>query len=241
MPETPPPSLLETLRQRSETLRAQRAAARLPEEKARHAIDSALWRAFRWLDEVMGHLEVIQPEVRHRFRLGDYLTFDRPRFDTGFATFRRHGLATGDRLEHVETFYRLIAAKPAVVRVSPLSAVAAEERLRAAALHFHSDIEHDTQKVVRHSVFHVEPAIRASVRFKPDYRRQVIEVTLRNVDRFESVLLEFDPAGIDEPALEDLVRLILGESNAFLHRAPLAYVNSRRSPAPSVGHSVDGP
>jgi hypothetical protein len=42
------------------------------------------------------------------------------------------------------------------------------------------------------------------------------------------VLLEFEPTAVDEPALEDLVRLVLGESNAFLHRAPLAHVNSRR-------------
>jgi hypothetical protein len=229
MPDASHPSLLDELRQRSEALRAQRAAARLPEEEARHAIDGALWRAFRWLDEVMGHLEVIRPEVQHRFRLGDYLTFERPQFDTGFATFRRHGLATGDRLEQVETFYRLTAPKPFVVRVSPMAAIGVEERLRAAALHFHSETEEDAEKVVRHSVFHVEPAIRASVRFKPNYRRHVIDVTLRNVDRFESVLLEFEPAGIDEPALEDLVRLMLGESNAFLHRAPLAYVNSRRA------------
>jgi hypothetical protein len=78
-------------------------------------------------------------------------------------------------------------------------------------------------------VFHVQPAIAASVRFQPDYQRQVIEVTLRNVDRFESVLLEFEPTGIDEPALEDLVRFMLGESNGFLHRAPLAYVNTRNA------------
>jgi len=229
MPDTSHSSFLDELRQRSEALRAERAAARLPEEKARHAIDSALWRAFRWLDEVMGHLEVIRPEVQHRFRLADYLTFDRPQFDTGFATFRRHGLATGDKLEHVEMFYRLLASKPFVVRVSPLAATAVEERLRAAALHFHSDIEHDAEKVVRYSVFHVEPVIRASVRFKPDYQRHVIDVMLRNVDRFESVMLEFEPSAIDEPALEDLVHFVLGESNAFLHRAPLAYVNSRRA------------
>ena len=229
MPETARPSLLDELRQRSEALQAQRAAARLPDEKARHAIDGALWRAFRWLDEAMGHLEVIRPDVRHRFRLGDYLSFDDLQIDSGFAAFRRHGLGTGDRLEHVEMFYRLAAPKPAVVRVSPLAAAGVEERLRAAALHFHSEAEFDQEKVVRNTVFHVEPTIRASVRFKPDYGKRAIDVMLRNVDRFESVLLEFEPTAIDEPALEDLVRLVLGESNAFLHRAPLAYVNSRRA------------
>jgi hypothetical protein len=229
MPDTPRTSLLDDLRARSEALRAQRAAARLPEEKARHEIDAALWRAFRWLDEAMGHLEVIRPDVRHRFRLGDYLTFDGLQLDSGFAAFRRHGLASGDRLEHVEMFYRLAAPRPAVVRVSPMAAIAAEERLRAAALHYHSGTELDKDKVVRYTVFHVDPTIRASARFKPDYRRHAIDVMLRNVDRFESVLLEFAPSAIDEAALEDLVHLVLGESNAFLHRAPLAYVNSRRA------------
>ena len=228
MPETPRPSLLDELRQRSEALQVQRAAARLPEEQARHAIDGALWRAFRWLDEAMGHLEVIRPDVQHRFRLGDYLTFDALQIDSGFAAFRRHGLGTGDSLEQVEMFYRLAAEKPAIVRVSSLAAVTVEERLRAAALHFHSETEIDKEKVVRNTVFHVEPTIRASVRFKPDYGKRAIDVMLRNVDRFESVLLEFEPTAIDERALEDLVRLVLGESSAFLHRAPLAYVNSRR-------------
>jgi hypothetical protein len=229
MPDASHRSLLDQLRQRSAALRAERAAARLPEEKARHVIDAALWRAFRWLDEVMAHLEVIRPEVAHRFQLADYLTIDRPQFDTGFAAFRRLGLASGDRLEHVEMFYRLTAPKPFIVRVNPLSAAGIEERLRGAALHFHSETEYDAAKVVRHTVFRIEPMIRASARLKPDYRRHAIDVTLRNIDRFESVLLEFGPTTLDESALEDLVRFVLGESNAFLHRAPLAHVNSRRA------------
>jgi hypothetical protein len=229
MPETPRPSLLDELRRRSEALRAEQSAARLPIENARHEIDVRLLRTFRWLEEAVGHLEVIRPAVSHRFRLADYLTIDAPQFDGGFVSFRRRGLAAGDGLEHVEMYYRLTAPKPFVVRVSPMAATGVEERLRASALQFQYETELDEQKVLRHSVFHVQPSIAASVRFQPDYRRRVVDVTLRNVDRFESVLLEFEPAGIDEPALEDLVRFMLGESTAFLHRAPLAYVNSRRA------------
>ena len=71
----------------------------------------------------------------------------------------------------------------------------------------------------------------ATVRFVPDYRRQTVEVTMRNVDRFESVALEFQADAIEEPALEDLVRLILGEANTFLRRAPLAGIGAARRPA----------
>ena len=229
MPAVPRPSLLDELRQKSDALRAHETAARLPVDRARHEIDSRLWRAFRWLDEAVGHLDVIRPDVSHQFRLGDLLVFDRPRFDGGFMSFRRRGLATSEGLEYVEMYYRLTGPRPFVVRVNPLAATGVEERLRASTLQFRYETEQDEQKVVRQGVFHVEAAIAASVRFQPDYRRQVINVTLRNVDRFESVLLEFEPRRIDEPALEDLVRFVLGETHAFLHRAPLAYVNSQRA------------
>jgi hypothetical protein len=229
MPKSPRTSLLDELRRQSEALRAQQTAARQPVDKARDEIDSRLLRAFRWLDEAVGHLEVIRPAVKHQFRLGDLLTFDQPQFDGGFVSFRRRGLAALEGLEHVELYYRLAGPRPFVVRVNPLAATGVEERLRASALQFRYETEHDEANVLRHGVFHVEPLIAASVRFEPDYRRQVIDVTLRNVDRFESVQLEFEPGRIDESALEDLVRFVLGESNGFLHRAPLAYINSRHA------------
>ena len=65
--------------------------------------------------------------------------------------------------------------------------------------------EQDEQRVIRYGLFKITPTISANVRFEPDYHRQVIEVILRNVDRFESVALEFSPDALDEGALEDLV------------------------------------
>ena len=126
-------------------------------------------------------------------------------------------------------FYRLTVPQPIVVRVNSVAARVVEERLRSALLDFESETEHEADSTVRSSVFRIEPQIKASVAFTPNLLRRAIDVTLRNVDRFESVLLEFEPAAIDEPALEDLARFVLGESKAFLHRAPLAHVNARRA------------
>jgi hypothetical protein len=54
-----------------------------------------------------------------------------------------------------------------------------------------------------------------------------VQVTLRNVDRFESVSLDFTPDKVDEAALEDLVKFMMGEPNGFLRRAPLALIKGR--------------
>ena len=75
------------------------------------------------------------------------------------------------------------------------------------------------------------------MRFEADYSRQIVQVTLRNVDRFESVSLEFGPDKLTEAALEDLVKLILGDPNAFLRRAPLALIRGRRDDPPAEAAS----
>jgi hypothetical protein len=63
--------------------------------------------------------------------------------------------------------------------------------------------------------------------FRADYQTGLVTVTLVNVDRFDRVNLEFHSTSIDEPVLEDLVRLILGRDAAFLRRAPLAGIHGK--------------
>jgi hypothetical protein len=226
-----PGNLLESLRAQSTAVRAQGEAAKRPVEEALTEIDRRLWRAFRWLDEALGHLEVIQPAVTHRFVIPNVVTVERPQFERGFASYRRKALAGQELLEHVEVFYRLVGAQPIVLRVHPGSAVGIEERLRVSSMPYQYQTEQDERRVVRFGVFTITPTITANLRFEPDYHHQVIEVILRNVDRFESVALEFAPDKLDEAALEDLVKFVLGEPNGFLRRAPLAGFRARRDAA----------
>ncbi len=233
MPDSSDHKLLDALRQKSEALRAHDSAARKPIEEALKDIDRGLWRAFRWLDEALGHLEVIGPKVGHTFHLGSILSIANPKFDRGFVSFRRRGLAGLEIIDHVEMFYRMEGPQPIVLRLPPAAAAGVEERLRGSTLQYQYQTENDEKRVVRYGVFRVQTAIAASVRFEPDYHRQVVHVTLRNVDRFESVTLEFTPEKLDETALEDLVKFILGEANTFLRRAPLAMLRQRHSePSP---------
>lgn len=221
------PSLLNQLREKSEAMRASDQAARKPMEEALKEIDRILWRSFRWLDEAIGHLEVIRPRVAHVFRLGTVLSVERPRFDRGFVSFRRRPLAGLEVLEHVELFYKLEGDKPIVLRLNPVASRSVEDRLRTSTLPYQYTTEADERRIVRFGVFQIQPQIQAAVRFEPDYRHQVIQVTLRNVDRFESVSLDFTPEKLTEEALEDLVKFMMGDANGFLRRAPFAMLRGR--------------
>ena len=230
------PTLLDKLRKQSNEVRANETPRRSTDEVLVD-IDKRLWRAYRWLDEALAHLSIIKPVVAHDFRVESLFTLSGLRIEQGFVSYRRRHLAGHDLLDHVETFYRLIGTRPIKVNVPASAAGAIEGRLRNGGVPFRYEAQHDERNVITSGTFIVTPAVAASVRFDPDYRSQEIGVRLTNVDRFETVHLEFKPERLDEAALEDLVRLILGESNAFLRRAPLSGVGAARK-APAVDEPV---
>ncbi|CAG1007576.1 hypothetical protein BURK1_03417 [Burkholderiales bacterium] len=233
----PSGSLLETLRAQSDAVRGQGDAARRPVEEALRETDRRLWRAFKWLDEAVAHLEVIKPAVAHEFRVGDLLTITSPKFENGFLSFRRKSFGGQEVIEQIELFYRLTGDKPVIVKVPPAAVSSVESKLGACQIRYQYRTEMDEVRATRQGVFTVEQAVVAMIRFVPDYRRHTVEVTMRNVDRFESVTLEFPADALEEPALEDLVRLIMGQANTFLRRAPLAGIGAARR-APEMGPEV---
>ena len=224
-------SMLDRLRVQSDQVRANEAPRRSTEEVLLD-IDKRLWRAYRWLDEALAHLSIIKPEVAHAFHVESLFTLSGLKVEQGFVSYRRRHLAGQDLLDYVESFYRLVGSEPLKVKVPPTAVGAIDSRLRNAGIPFRYEAQADERKVITAGLFVVTPAVTASVRFDPDYRRHEIGVRLTNVDRFETVQLEFKPERLDEEALEDLVRLILGESNAFLRRAPLSGIGAaKRGPA----------
>jgi len=222
--------LLDALREQSRALRETNAPAQPADVLSPREIDRRLLQAFRWLDEALSHLDVIRPVVAHRFSLAGVLTIATPRYDRGFVSCRRATFAGFELIERIEVYYRMANDVPIRVEVQPGAAVAMEDRLRAAQLDFHYRVEQDAARR-RRGVFTVTPAVMAVVRFVADYERGIVAAMLRNVDRFEPVTLAFAPAEIAEPALEDLVHLMLGAANTFLKRAPLVGVGTGSPPA----------
>jgi len=219
----PRPALIESLRVRAEALRRDELARRCSTIELIRDVDRRLRTALRWLDEALALLEVIRPAVAHRFLLAGLMTLSELHFVGGAVSCRRGRVAGEDVLEQVELGYRLANEAPIRLVVPPGEARVAAERLRASQL----DYSYQPEGGGRNGpcgVFTVAQAVTASVRLIPDFDRGRVVAALANVDRLESVSLEFVPDALGEAALEDLVRLILGDSNAFLKRAPLARV-----------------
>ncbi len=222
----PRPALIESLRTRADALRRDDLARQHSAIELIRGVDRRLRTALRWLDEALALLEVIRPAVAHRFLLAGLMSLSELRFVGGAVSGRRGRVAGEDVLELVELGYRLANEAPLRLVVPPGEARLAAERLRASQLDYSYQPEGGARGGAG-GVFTVAQAVTASVRLIPDFERGRVLVTLVNVDRLESVSLEFTPDALGEAALEDLVRLILGDSDAFLKRAPLARVQRR--------------
>ena len=223
-------SLLDELRVQYETTRQSTSAP--IEVEGFQAIDARLHKAFRWLEKAVAYLDGIKPPINHRFDLGHGFVFESPRFGHGYIGQHSSRIVGFPVIDEINVYYEIAAQKPLTIEVAPGGVTLVEKTLEAAALQYTSRRVEAVDGSVRKCSFSVPPAIQAAVLFRVDYQTAQVTVTLVNVDRFDRTVLIFPSKAIDEPVLEDLVRLILGRDDAFLRHAALAGIHGR---APGAG------
>jgi hypothetical protein len=222
-------SLLDELRTQYEA--ARQSATDHSNVEGFRDIDARMRKAFRWLEKAVTYLDGVKPAVDHRFDLGHGLVFESPRFGHGSVGQHERRIVGYPVLDEINIYYEITASKPLALDVAPGMVALAEKALDDAGLQYASRRVEDSGGNVRKCAISVPPAIPAAVSFRVDYQTGIVQVVLVNVDRLERVTLEFHSNAIEEPVLEDLVRLMLGRDSAFLRRAPLAGLHGR----PSVG------
>jgi hypothetical protein len=224
-----PVSLLDELRTQYEA--ARESTQEHADVESFQVIDARLRKAFRWLEKAVTYLDGLKPPIEHRFDLGHGLVFESPRFGHGSVGQHEHRIVGFPVLDEINIYYEISASKPLSLEVAPGGVALAEKALDEAGLQYTSRRVEDSGGSVRKCSISVPPAIPAAVSFHADYQTGLVTVALINVDRLDRVTLEFHSNAIEEPVLEDLVRLILGRDSAFLRRAPLAGLHPRPSAA----------
>lgn len=216
-------SLLDELRTQYEAARtSQHQHADVP---GFQEIDAQLRKAFRWLEKAIAYLDGLKPPIAHRFDLGHGLVFDAPRLARAFVGQHEQRIVGFPVLDEINISYEIAAGKPLTIEIAPGGVAMTEKLLDDAGLQYTARRIEDAGGGVRKCDITVPPSIPAAVSFRVDYRTGAVPVTLVNVDRFDRVALQFESRAIDEAMLEDLVRLMLGRSDAFLRRAPLVGIH----------------
>jgi hypothetical protein len=219
------PTLLDELRTQYEA--ARESTQEHANVESFQAIDARLRKAFRWLEKAITYLSGLKPPIEHRFDLGHGLVFESPKFGHGSVGQHEHRIVGFPVLDEINIYYEISASKPVSLEVASGMVTVAENALDQAGLQYTARRVEASNGNVQKCSFTVPPAIPARVTFNVDYQTGIVTVALMNVDRFDHVTLEFHSNEIEEPVLEDLIKLILGRDSAFLRRAPLAGLHPR--------------
>ena len=222
-----PPSMLDELRVQYE---AKRQSTQVHSDvEGFQQIDARLRKTFRWLERAVTYLDELKPAIDHRFDLGHGLVFEKPRFGHGSVSQHERRIVGFPVLDEINVYYEITASRSLALEVAPGNVAMAEKALDDAGLQYTSHRVEDAGGSVRKCAISVPPTIPAAVAFRADYQTGLVTVALVNVDRLDRVTLEFHSNAVEEPVLEDLVKLILGRDSAFLRRAPLAGLHGRLS------------
>jgi hypothetical protein len=220
-------SLLDELRVQYEAARSSsHAASEVPDFQQ---VDAQMRKAFRWLEKAVAYLDELKPPVAHRFEVFPGAALESPRFGRGYVGQHERRIVGYPVLDEINIYYEIAAAQPLVVDATDRGLAAAEAPLDQYGLQYTAHCVEDHAGALKKCTLTVMPSVPAAVTFHVDYQRGTVDTMLSNVDRLDRVRLEFKSNALDEPALEDLVRLMLGRSSSFLHRAPLAGIRGQPS------------
>jgi hypothetical protein len=214
-------NLLNALREQADEVAARREQQAELSREVVDRIDQRLHSIFRYFDEACALLKVIRPPINRRFVLPHIVTYAGMSLDQADVTFRKLKFDEREIYDYVVVYYSLVGPPPPPLRIASKHAVDVERALMAANIEYRAERDTSIRGGASHNVLQIAPGLRCEVRFDPDFSNERVTVTLRNVDRLESALLEFQPDKLDSAALDDLVNLMLGKPSQFLLRAPL--------------------
>jgi len=177
-------------------------------------IHSALGMAYQYLNDFVQQLNILKPPYAKSYAFFGAADFDELAWQEGRADFRMQETSSDNRLyDQVTLRYRLAGPKQfRLVRENP-----ALEKLRKALFDYNiaytADEVRNERGLVERATFSFPCEIKAGLLLSGNYETGKLLLRTRNIERFGIMEYQLLPEAINQEALDELARLILGENN----------------------------
>jgi hypothetical protein len=221
MARAPRSFLLEQLRAQADAVAAKRVQQLKLSREVVERVDQRMHAVFQYFDEACKLLQIISPPIERSFELPHIVRYEGLHLEKASVMFRKQRLLDRDFYDYIVVSYSLAGPPLPPLRVAIRRSPEVERTLVSAHIEFTTDTDSTVQSGASYNVIRFKPVLRCEVRFDADFENGRLVVTLRNVDRFEPVILDFEVPALDTRALDDLANLMLARPSQFLLRAPL--------------------
>lgn len=209
-----PSSLLDNLKQQAQVKLKGDEQKTTQQIELLQRISKALESAFQYVNDLTSQLNILKPPYANAYPFFGVVDFDQLAWQEGRADYRMQQVSSEDRFyEQVTLRYRLVGPQQfSVTRENP-----AQEKLRKAlfdhGIAFTSDEVRNDRSRVERATFNFPCEIKAGLLFAGNFETGKLLLRTRNIARFGTMEFQMEPEAINHEALDELTRLILGESN----------------------------
>ncbi|MDR3351591.1 MAG: hypothetical protein LBO00_00950 [Zoogloeaceae bacterium] len=182
-------------------------------------LGKVLYLVFSYLHDFSKQLDVIQPVISRRYQVADDHELRDLQWSNSFAEYRT--FSHGGVLELAETVnlgYQLrSAAPPLVIEKEGGLAEAFRHRFFDFGLKVREIEFRSSSRYLERIRFIIKPEFRVGLHWNMDPIQNTLILRMRNLERLGPTRYFLKPEQVTEDLLERLGRLILGQSESFLH------------------------
>jgi hypothetical protein len=225
--------LLDDLKKQADALKAQDVDKTESLRTTAVAVDHSLRRTFLYLNDLGKQLNVVQMPSPFAFDLPTVGKIDGLVIKDFFCDFRSKHFIDKDYYGEVQVGYRCWSDKVLTIKKGP------DDMEKFRDVLWQSNIEHKSEqfrnerKVITHEVFKVKCDFRVQAKLDGDHESGKLKIITKNVGDFQVDLFNLLSVEMNDPAVEEFAKYLIGRPNHWAETAKRSVLNPRpTAPAP---------
>ena len=208
--------LLDDLKKQAEAAKLQDTGRLEVLAKNTALAETAMRRAFKYLNDLVNQLNVLKPDCARSYELQTSGRLEGLKLVDFFVDYRSKKIGDKDHLDHIDLRFKCLNEQTLTVKKdSPMTIKSFVEYLHEHHIGHELREFKNEKRYVTHGEFKIPCVVRATATLKADGEHAQIHFLTRNVERFGSLDLTFDATEIDDNLMEEFAKFLIGQPNKF--------------------------
>jgi hypothetical protein len=219
--------LLDDIKKQADTVKAQDTDQTESLRANAVAVDLCLRRAFAYLNDLGKQLNVVKMPSPFVFKLATVGDIGELTFKDFFSDFRTKLFIDKDYYSEVHMTFRAGSEKVLQIKKGP------DDMEKFRNILWQNNIEHKSEqyrnerKVITHEIFEVKCDFRIACKIEGDHETGKLKIMTKNVGIFEVDVHLMTAQELNDPAIEDLAKYMIGRPNNWLDHIKRSVLNQR--------------
>ena len=225
--------LLDDLKKQADSLKAQDVDKTESLRASAVAVDHALRRTFLYLNDLGKQLNVVQMPSPFTYKIPTVADVNGLVAKDFFCDFRSKHFIDKDYYGEVHVAYRCWSDKFLTVKKGPDDMEKFRDFLWQSNIEHKSEQFRNERKVITHEVFKIACEFRVQAKMEGNHENGRLKIVCKNVGGFEMDLFNITALEMNDHAVEEFAKYLIGRPNQWVETVKRSSLNVRPAAAPA--------